>query len=198
MSDQELATINVTTLISNRDQSGRVHIEGPGVKLQLIADDARALAGNIAEAATFAEADAFLFAFARQTIGADVNAAAVLLSEFREFREARIGPRPEVPAMAEESGRVNQYVCRGSRGVITTANLVEGTTPFLVECRAKVGCTGMMESQFYRVDQSLAPGFEWFRPSLREAGKLGNAMVEHVKAGGLDLRPATPTAGGRD
>lgn len=83
-------TINVTTLVSASDRTGRVQVVGPGVKLQLSSDEARALSANLAEAATFAEADAFLFHFIRETVGTDDQGAAILLSQFREYREARV------------------------------------------------------------------------------------------------------------
>jgi hypothetical protein len=90
-------SIMVTTLVSNRDRSGRVQIEGPNIKAQLSADEARDLAANILQAATFAEADAFLFAWVQQVIGGDEAAAAGLLQEFRQFREARVARPVDEP-----------------------------------------------------------------------------------------------------
>lgn len=91
--------------------------------------------------------------------------------------------------MSESSGLVNTYTCRDCAGRIVTVNRDEGTTPFTVLCRAKVGCKGYMTSGFYRGDQSEPPTYEWFRPSLRAAKRQGPDMVEHVRLGGLDLRP---------
>lgn len=79
----------VTTLVSARNQEGRVQVEGPNCKLQLSTDSARDLALNILQAATYAEADAFLFHWLRTAIGADAAAGYGLLSEFRQYREAR-------------------------------------------------------------------------------------------------------------
>lgn len=91
----EQPSILVTTLVSARDQSGRVQIEGERVKLQLSVEEARALASNILEAATYAEADAFLFHFMRETIDAGDAGAAQVLVEFRQYREARVARPPE-------------------------------------------------------------------------------------------------------
>lgn len=73
-----------------------------------------------------------------------------------------------------------------------TVNRDEGTTPFTVLCKVKAGCKGYMTSGFYRGDQSETPAYEWFRPSLEEAARQGPEMLEHVRLGGLDLRPVEP------
>lgn len=91
--------------------------------------------------------------------------------------------------MSEAAGLVNNYTCRACGGRIVTVNRVEGTTPFLVECRVKPGCQGLMQSGFYRCDQAEAPTHEWYLPSLKWARRQGPDMLEHVKQGGLDLRP---------
>lgn len=91
--------------------------------------------------------------------------------------------------MSEAAGLVNTYTCRDCVGRIVTVNRVEGTTPFTLNCRAKPGCKGFMTSGFYRGDQSETPGYEWYLPSLEEARRQGPDMVEHVRMGGLDIRP---------
>jgi hypothetical protein len=96
--------------------------------------------------------------------------------------------------MSEAAGKVNNYVCRECRGRIVTVNRVQGTTPFLVLCDAKPGCKGMMQSVLYRCDQSERPTHEWFRPTLKEAKRQGLDMLQHVKMGGLDIRPVSAPA----
>lgn len=99
MSVDQQHTIMVTTLVSARDQSGRVQVEGPGVNLQLSADEARDLAGNILQAAYAAEADEFLFNWLRTSLKAEQEHGWMLLREFREYREARVArPVEEAPS----------------------------------------------------------------------------------------------------
>lgn len=91
--------------------------------------------------------------------------------------------------MAEAQGAVNVYTCQSCGARLVTKNRDEGTTPFMVGCQ-RDGCGGVCYSGFYRVDQSLVPTHEWFRPvSAGERRHLANPDVaEHVKMGGLLLR----------
>lgn len=98
--------------------------------------------------------------------------------------------------MSEAAGKVNNYVCRDCRGRIVTVSRVEGTTPFLVECRVKPGCKGLMQSSLYRCEQTESPTHEWFRPSLKEAKRQGPDMLHHVRQGGLDIRPISAQQAG--
>lgn len=91
--------------------------------------------------------------------------------------------------MSEQAGHLNAYTCTSCSGRITTINADAGTTPMFLNCRAKRGCPGTMQSHGYRVDQSAKPSHEWYRPTLREAKRYGAGMVDHVARGGLDLRP---------
>lgn len=82
--------ILVSTLVSAQDASGRVQIEGPSINIQLSVNEARSLAESILQAATFAEADAFLLDWVVQSAGVDAGYAVALLREFRQYREARV------------------------------------------------------------------------------------------------------------
>lgn len=88
-------------------------------------------------------------------------------------------------------GRKNVYTCRDCGGQIVTVDSDDGVTPFGLLCRMGGTCLGIMRSSCYQVDQTLAPTHEWFRPSLKNARRKGPAMLDHVKQGGLDLRPIT-------
>lgn len=85
---------------------------------------------------------------------------------------------------------INQYTCQTCGGIITTVDRDEGTTPFMLNCRATPGCSGTMRSAMYQVDQSLSPTFEWYKPT----GKIRNRdLREHVQMGGLLIRPIGET-----
>ena len=58
-------------------------------------DQARAIAASIYEAAEAADVDAFLFQFARSTIGTSTSGAVKLLREFREWRKRKPERPPE-------------------------------------------------------------------------------------------------------
>ena len=80
--------------------------------------------------------------------------------------------------------RINQYVCDACGGVITTIDFDEGTTPFILGCRATENCGGSMFSRMYQVDQTLTPGWGWYKSKKLPKGVMRN----HVKMGGLLLR----------
>lgn len=85
--------------------------------------------------------------------------------------------------------RINVYTCRTCERSIVTVDRDEGVTPFLLGCRVGGRCAGTMQSACYRADQTLTPTYEWFKPSLKNARRKGPAMLDHVKQGGLDIRP---------
>ncbi len=91
-------------------------------------------------------------------------------------------------------GRKNVYTCRRCGGQTITRDVDDGTTPFLIGCRAsgREGvCDGLAESSFYRVSAGAPDAvWEWFRPTGSEYRKLNRMMREHVDRGGLDLRRA--------
>lgn len=90
--------------------------------------------------------------------------------------------------------RKNQYTCNKCGGSIITRDLDEGTTSFYLDCRATEGCEGRMISSVYRVDQSLTPTHEWYKPT----GKIPAAARQHVAMGGLLIRPIEGWADGTD
>ena len=91
--------------------------------------------------------------------------------------------------MTENKDALNQYTCDRCGGFITTIDVDKGVTPMFLGCRATPGCVGRMTSHMYRVQGSPTPTHEWFRPSLKNARRQGPDMLDHVKRGGLDIRP---------
>lgn len=87
----------------------------------------------------------------------------------------------------------NGYTCQKCNGQIITVDIDEGVTPFAIACKATPDCKGMMFSGFYRLDQSLPAQFEWFKPKSLKG--YGREMREHIRKGGLDIRPAAGKAG---
>jgi len=96
--------------------------------------------------------------------------------------------------MSETKGKINTYTCRRCGWRAVTRNRDTGTTPFLIHCEGPLRCDDGRwpgcESGFYRVNQSLEPTHEWYRPiSAGERKALKDVLVaEHVKMGGLLLR----------
>jgi len=87
-------------------------------------------------------------------------------------------------------GEKNIYQCTDCCGVVVTIDRDEGVTPFMIDCKATKGCTGIMESHFYRCDQMYRAEFEWYRPGRLERLFLNRQTKEHFKMGGLILRKA--------
>lgn len=102
--------------------------------------------------------------------------------------------------MSGFQGKRNIYTCDRCHGHVVTWDRDDGVTPFMITCRAGDGCRGMMTSSMYRVfDQTMRPGFEWYRPA--SAAGLAAAVRDHVERGGLLLRPFdgdNPPAAERD
>lgn len=88
-------------------------------------------------------------------------------------------------------GKTNVYACQSCDRKIVTLDKDQGTTPFAIRCKEMGGCDdGMMYSSFYAVDQTLGPiHYVWFKPDNLDG--YSDAMLEHIRKGGLDLRPAT-------
>lgn len=96
----------------------------------------------------------------------------------------------------DNSSRLNAYECDGESGFgrgpdkpgcgafIVTVDREPGVTPFMVKCGV---CGQMAHSKFYRVQQTLAPTHEWYRPDSLSG--LAPGELEHVEKGGLLLRP---------
>jgi hypothetical protein len=94
-------------------------------------------------------------------------------------------------------GRKNMYVCDTCRGHIVTRDVDEGTTPFMLACRATAGCKGRMRSSMYRVfDGAIAASHEWYRPPAGQTLTPGER--EHVAKGGVLLRVCTVGAQRQD
>lgn len=84
----------------------------------------------------------------------------------------------------------NAYTCQSCKKTIVTVDRDEGTTPFMIGCRADLPCGGYMESHFYRIDDVEGdPLFEWRKPTPAEYKKASRAMKDHFDTGGLDLYP---------
>ena len=86
----------------------------------------------------------------------------------------------------ETAGMKNRYVCQTCGKGVITVNVDDGTTPFMILCKATKGCRGMMYSSFYNVPQELPARFEWFKPASLKG--YSPEMQEHIRKGGLDLR----------
>lgn len=91
----------------------------------------------------------------------------------------------------EKKGQINVYVCPAGHKTITE-NLDDGTTPMIIGCEhprpysSTLPCGEMAKSSFYRVDQTLKAGFEWYKPTDLKA--IARRLREHVRMGGLLLR----------
>lgn len=91
--------------------------------------------------------------------------------------------------MSQRDNKLNIYVCQACNGHIVTLDVDEGTTPFMIPCKATLGCKGVMRSSMYRVfDQTMAEGWQWYKPTNAEA--VAPPYREHVRMGGLLLRRA--------
>ena len=84
----------------------------------------------------------------------------------------------------------NAYSCLQCGGTIVTEDRDEGTTPFMVGCKYKSGCQGMMQSHFYRgkiVESDHPAQFIWRKPTPQEYKKSTRAMKQHFDMGGLNI-----------
>lgn len=92
---------------------------------------------------------------------------------------------------AELKGMINAYQCNVCKKQTITVLIDDGTTPFIIGCKATLKCKGFAESAFYRVPQNLTPDYEWFRP--KDLNKCSSEEIQHVENGGLLLRPTQKT-----
>jgi len=82
-----MAEFVLSTVLSSRDHSARVHVELDGAPLtQMDAATARDLASNLLQCAEAAESDAMLWGFLRTRIGMDEGKAASIIRDLRSFR----------------------------------------------------------------------------------------------------------------
>jgi predicted RNA-binding Zn-ribbon protein involved in translation (DUF1610 family) len=90
----------------------------------------------------------------------------------------------------------NVYVCPKCGQFTVTVDIDEGTTPFMLRCRAsgfEGDCNGMAVSQLYpqgpRPANIPEPAWEWYKPSEKELRKCHDTgMREHARLGGLFIR----------
>lgn len=85
-----------------------------------------------------------------------------------------------------KKGAKNRYTCEACQGSIVTMDVDEGTTPFMLQCRATEGCEGMMQSSMYRGVEG-EPDYVWRKPTADEYKGASASMRHHFDLGGLDL-----------
>ena len=88
----------------------------------------------------------------------------------------------------------NAYTCQTCGKTIVTEDKDEGTTPFMLACRATQGCSGMSQSHFYRgptVASDKPATFIWRKPTAKEYKKASPGMKQHFDQGGLNIYAAT-------
>ena len=87
---------------------------------------------------------------------------------------------------------LNRYTCQACGGRIVTEDRDEGTTPFMIDCKATKGCPGPMQSACYRgvgIDEPV--NFIWRKPTREEYRRAHRLMKQHFDQGGLDIYPNT-------
>lgn len=82
-------TINVTSGYGHNTKEPFVEINAPQLRIQMSPENARDLALNLLQAAEAAYSDGFLIEFLTDAIGSDPAQAAMLLGEFRKWRETK-------------------------------------------------------------------------------------------------------------
>lgn len=90
-----------------------------------------------------------------------------------------------------EYPKPNVYTC-ANRHRTVTVDLVEGTTPMIIDCQTP-GCGRDALSGWYDVPPELAveATHEWYRPTFFQRMRLPAGVRDHVRQGGLLLRPRT-------
>jgi len=91
--------------------------------------------------------------------------------------------------------RFNHYRCQRCGAITITRHDTPGTTPFMIRCLARPGCTGQATSGFYRGSQDPAqvPHVVWIRPEgparhdyLGQYPRRQRPWVrDHLDAGGV-------------
>jgi hypothetical protein len=79
--------ISMVSLISNRNQRPRVDVQLGDLHMQMDAEDAVDVGRKLIECASGAYADAYLYHFAIEEVGSDVQGAIAMIRGFREYRE---------------------------------------------------------------------------------------------------------------
>lgn len=93
-------------------------------------------------------------------------------------------------------GSINAWVCDRCAAPTVSVDIEDGVTPMFLACRATPGCKGRAISRGYPKGEPPAEiidalAWEWYRPTPKQARRMGADMAEHVAKGGLDLRPLT-------
>lgn len=96
----------------------------------------------------------------------------------------------------------NHYTCEACGRVTIAKHEHEGVTPFMIKCRATIGCRNTATSNFYRgpQDENQVPHLTWFDPTDEELDAyvkymrkpMADDVREHVKLGGLLHREYMP------
>lgn len=86
---EDIKSIDVSSLVGLMTGEALVQIKLGSQMAQLSCVEARDLALNILQCAEAAQVDLFLVQFAISTIGVEMQQAAGLLNEFREWRKAQ-------------------------------------------------------------------------------------------------------------
>lgn len=90
-------------------------------------------------------------------------------------------------------GKKNVYLCRHCGHGFITQDVHIGVRPFMVPCQNEK-CGEMATSCCYNIPQDFLAhfnaAFEWYKPTMAEATLKGPGTVDHVKKGGLIMRPA--------
>lgn len=89
--------------------------------------------------------------------------------------------------------KINVYTCEECGGFTVTIDIDEGVTPFMLRCRAPQfmggACDGWGQSGFYKPRADVpAPAWEWYAPDAAELATMDEAMADHCRNGGLNIR----------
>jgi len=76
----------VQSLVSHRNQKPRIDLQVGEIHTQMDTSAAIDVAKNILEASYGAYADAFIVNFLQEKVGIDLNSAAMIMQEFRDYR----------------------------------------------------------------------------------------------------------------
>lgn len=98
------------------------------------------------------------------------------------------------------TGRINGWKC--NCGYVTYAVHVDhGVTPMFLGCRKPGGCASSQPATSLMYPDADPPphiigsvAWEWYRPTEKQTRRLERkhpGMADHVRQGGLDLRPLT-------
>lgn len=97
------------------------------------------------------------------------------------------------------TGRINGWQCADCGRTTYAIHVAHGVTPFMIGCRATLGCKGVTQSMFYpKAEPSQhvkdAVEWEWYRQSLKKAKKAERrapGSIKHRENGGLEIRLLT-------